>query len=435
MAEVPSSPKVGGTALSLAGTYTLRLQFGKQDIELTPSALRVVEVVEYLDKLLPSISITLNDSMGVLTHFMALDSRYNTITLMFSNPALETDGVPKQKWMTFRIWRKNAESVTQMGNYVTFNGLLDVKNAISPRYQKGWEKKTISSIIQDVALEMGIDRARVKTDTGLNKTISIVQPNWSNVVFLRYLEERMVSASGVGFFCWIDSPAGEVPSETSAGKPRLNFKTMSQMVQYGTAKKTFKFGKSPDPELLPIFTFEPVDNFELINTLGIEEDEYNYYDYENGKFVTEKLKITDEGMPILSEYISYDKSIGTKGLQSGTSERTTDLIQAYDQKTFRKGFYYKRINALNRIWINTMGVTDVNCGDVIKLVCSDDVKMVDYQYTGFWLIQRIIHHISGNIYLTRMLLTRPGLDSTDPGCTLMKANPLEKKTQPLGKKR
>jgi hypothetical protein len=48
------------------------------------------------------------------------------------------------------------------------------------------------------------------------------------------------------------------------------------------------------------------------------------------------------------------------------------------------------------------------------------LNIYDYQYTGNWLVERVVHNIGGSIFLTKLLLCRGGID-TAKTTTLLRA--------------
>jgi len=80
--------------------------------------------------------------------------------------------------------------------------MLNVKNCFSPRYQRGWVKKTIFEILSDIAKDMDVETTGISE---LRKPVSVVQPNWNNLMFLKYLTQRALSNLGQScFYCYIN---------------------------------------------------------------------------------------------------------------------------------------------------------------------------------------------------------------------------------------
>ena len=398
------------SSIGLGGNYLLTLSIGEVPVALSPTSFTSLNIIEYLDRPLPYFDITFNDAAGVLTHTLVLDSAWNTIKLMFANAMKPAD----KKWMTFRIYRRKPMSITGMSSAIQLTGFLDIPNMFSPRYERGWADKSVAVILREIMEDLKLTEEDFDPD--LDKTkISIVQPEWSNSLFLKYLSASLLSKEkSSGFFSFIDSPAQSATSKTA--KSRLVFRSLASLLEESN-KYDFVYSGVPQKDALPIYSFQAVDNFEVLNTLGVGKQLYSYFDYENGEAVDAELGLTEAGFKSLAQYYSYDPQIGTEGLRKFYG-RTNAFESDYD--AWIKGPYEKKVNTLGQLWVNTMGVTDIRCGDIVKVVFLANAKsLASCQYSGYWLVLRIIHHFA-DTYETRLLLTRSGVN-TDVETRLTKA--------------
>ena len=422
MAQAATATGTAGAQATggVAGNYYLRVQIGSQDILTNPQSFYALDVVEYIDRMLPAFTITFRDPTGFLTNKLFIDKSYSTMTLVFSN----TVDATKSKDMKFRIYRRFPASYTGVANTITMTGLLDVPGLFSPTWQRGWNKKTISSILSQLATEMKIQNKDIDTFT---EPISLVQPNWSNATLLRYLASRVINSNrDGGMFAFIDTYAASTTnSKWAKGSARLTFKSLNSFLKQ-PSKYTFQVTKEPPNNVMPIYNFEGVDNFELVNIMGVEKQRYNYFDYDTGKQVDDELVLQDEEFKSLSKYIACDTALSEDGLSQDNCGRTNELVP--DFEPVMRGKYFKKVNTLVKQWITTRGVTDIRCGDIIYIASAppDVSQMMNYQYTGYWMVERVVHHISST-YMTKLLITRPGID-TDQKTTLLKA------TNPIGVK-
>jgi hypothetical protein len=164
-------------------------------------------------------------------------------------------------------------------------------------------------------------------------------------------------------------------------------------------------------DLLPIYNFEGVENFELLNILGIGEQKFTYFNYETGEQIDHDMDLDAMGVS-MTEHVGCDSQIGTEGVSQNTLGRTTDFITDFD--SLMQGRYAKKVNSLVKQWVTTRGVTDICCGDIVLVmqsIAADPSAIMDYQHSGYWLVERVVHHIS-KTYATKMLLTRPGVDGS-----------------------
>jgi len=74
------------------------------------------------------------------------------------------------------------------------------------------------------------------------------------------------------------------------------------------------------------------------------------------------------------------------------------------------------------MWITTIGLSNMTPGKVVQVFFphgADAGNLYSYQYSGYWLVERVVHNI-GDTFMTKLLLTRNGLD-TDKETTLLKS--------------
>ena len=78
---------------------------------------------------------------------------------------------------------------------------------------------------------------------------------------------------------------------------------------------------------------------------------------------------------------------------------------------------------LVKMWITTQGIPNIVPGQVIQTFLSFDQEggqLASYQFSGLWLVERVVHNF-GDHFLTKLLLTRSGID-TDVDNTLLAAS-------------
>lgn len=395
-------------SLSLLGNYNLRLSFGDTEVAITPEMLQRFEINFYLSKFLPVLYAELRDPIGFLTHLTPHDSRFNTITVSFSNRRDVTNPID----LKFKIFRRRPESVVEVSSVVHFEAFLDVKNLFSPNYERGWTDSTVSEIIGDIVNDLGVEVIRPML--GMSDIFSIVQPNWTNAQFLSYLCSRVKSGVGdFGFFAYVD-----IPMFTTT---RFNFVSIVSLLKQ-KAKYTFVHSTETQTPDLPIYSYEIVDNFDLIANMGLSKQTYGYFNWPTGEYLNRDIELSEVTFDSLSQYIGYDSTDNIDGLSQNYIGRTNPLVSDYD--TVARGNYYKKINSISKMWISTDGNPAINPGDVVKVIFKESNKdknssIFSYQYSGFWLVEHIKHHF-GSTFITRVLLTRPGFD-TDKETTFTRA--------------
>lgn len=384
--------------LGVADIYQLRFKFGSQDISISPASSNRFEITEYLDRFLPTIYIDFRDASGFLTHLTPHDSRYNTMSVSFSNDLKRE----KEKDLKFKIFRRKPASVVGYSNNILYCGILDIKTMFSPNYQRGWANSSLESVIRSICSTMNFSELNIKT--GVSEAVSIVQPNWTNAQMLNYIAEHLKSNSGeAGFLVYCDIP--------NFFTTRLNFVSLTSLLKQ---KPKFTYMSTPDAfdsTIYPIHTHEIIDNFDLIAHLGVSKQDYGYFDFVTGKYISRTINLEDVTFQGLSDYFAYDTQDGVEGLSQNYLGVTNNFTKDYDG--LARGNYYKKLNSLTKMWITSNGNAEVNPGDIVKVVFPEagrNVDITDYQYSGQWLVERVKHQF-GSVYLTSLLLTRCGVDS------------------------
>lgn len=396
-------------ALGIKNVYQLRFRFGDTDVPVTPENMNRFQITMALDRLLPTLYVEFKDATGFLTHLTPYDDRYNVLNVTFANDMRPED----QTEVGFRIFRRKPNSVVGYSNYVLFQGFLNVPNCFSPNYERGWAETPVSTILTEIADDMGIKSDSLNLNLGLSNAISIVQPNWTNIQFLNYLASRIQSTVGdYGFFAYVDMP--------EFLKVRFNFMSLTTLV---SRKPKYTFVAVPEIQTrddFPIYKYQIIDNFDLIANMGIKQQSYGYFNWDTGTYVTDTIALEDVTFTSLSNYFAYDSNSNINGLSQNYIGRTNDLLSTYAPVS--TGAYYKKINSLVKMIIVSDGNTRVVPGDTIKVVFPEILQgqsLLSYQYSGYWLVERVRHSF-GSVFTTEYLLTRPGFD-TDKDTSFVKA--------------
>jgi hypothetical protein len=386
----------------LQDNYSLSFSIGGIPFQLAPQNFKSLDVIEYIDRFLPAFTITLKDASGVLANNMLNDETYGQVEIQFASAY----NLQMTKDMTFRVYRKKSEGHTDQSNNIMLDGLLDVKNLFAPEYQRGWANVPISKILLDIGGSMEIPN--YDYDPSMSAFTSIVQPRWANSLFLRWLADRLELATGEGgFFVFIDA---SVASDVNPrGAPRLTFRSINSFLKQ-TPTKTLSFDKISTSDILPIINHEVVDNNIVYNLIAPAQQPFTYFDYELGEQIEDEADVGDDSMTALSNYISFDPYLNQEGTCIDDIGRTTEFNPTYTPVI--QGIVNKNANSILGLWVNTLGFTDIRCGDIVKCVTiSDSDQMANHQFTGNWMVARIVHHLD-NTYITRLLLVRPGIDTS-----------------------
>jgi len=390
-------------------SYYLRVKFGDKDVPVNPSNLKELTIIQDINKFLPEFRLQLVDTTGALTHTFPFDINMSKIYIEFS-PDLEHE---TQNALTFAVYQREpyADESTPSGRYEVV-GLLDIEGLLNPQYSRGFSG-TVKSIIESIATELRVGEdekiEEIEVSAALSATKSLVQPQWNNAQFLKYLKENLEGIAGeYGYKCFI-----------KAYKTKLTFvfKSYSEMIG-GTPSYKFILADTPYEDRLPILNYSIFDNYKIYTTLAGKEQGFAYFNYATSEFVTGTEAVQD--YTSLSDFWLLDQNDSVANNSLNATGRSNDFTS--DFGGYVKSSYSNRLMGLVQMWITTYGTANICPGQMIEIFFPYGIEgdeLYSYQYSGYWLIERVVHNF-GDHYLTRLLLTRNGLD-TDKATTLLKA--------------
>jgi hypothetical protein len=387
--------------------YFLRLKFGEDDIPINSSIMNIFSIIQDSNKFLPSAQISLKDSSGILTHMVPSDSRMNKVRVeigygMEDKPANSFD---------FSVIRRKPRGQTTDSATLEINCLLNTADYLfgksSCRSFNGSIKDTLTSIaINDLKLD------EVDISPSLDYSKLIIQPHWTISQLLLYLEERLEGKEGeTGYKCFI---------KRDNHKSILVFRTLDELI---AKKRIYKFivNQEAIEDNIPVLSYSIFDNYKMFGLFSSKKQAYGYFDYTNSEYVTGENDALDS--LALSKCFLIDKD------DSETSDR---IINTGTNSDFTNNFtgltnnnYKNRLNGLLKMWITTPGMANLTPGQTVQVAFGRGTGMIEeYQYSGYWLVERIVHSF-GDTYLSNILLTRNGVDTREK-TTLLEATTLKR---------
>jgi hypothetical protein len=414
-----------------SGSYSLTILFRRETtaiyddpVILEPQNIREFSITLDINRFLPSFRTVLNDSAGYYSNYLPFDriSLSRMQVLLRSNIKKKPEDVTQ---FFFDVYRRQPteELIYDM------QGMLAIKGLFSPSRIRGFTGQVSNSIL-DIAQEMNISRMEVSSS--LNYQLNILQPNWTNGELLVYLQDNLIGKTGeTGFYCFVKCVGME------------NVLVFGCLSDFYLANPKYKFILSPNPITpqvegtsdvdiyLPILEYKVIDNYKLLGVSGCRQQDYMYYDYYNSNFVKSSTQAKGGENPYISltDYFLVDEEdVSTDNKSIDSCGRSNDFTR--DFKGLSTNTFHKRITNLSKIWITTLGIDDVYPGDMVDIalfpnLVKDDKYPGASIYTGYWLVERVVHIIGFN-YVTRLLLTRNGINTILP-TSLMKADPVKKK--------
>jgi hypothetical protein len=168
----------------------------------------------------------------------------------------------------------------------------------------------------------------------------------------------------------------------------------------------------------PIFEYYIFDNYKLYGIFGAREQKYSYFDYATSQYISNTERA--QNYTSLSDFFLIDKNDTTDSNEINDTGRSNDFTSDFKGKI--KNDYGNRLVSLAKMWITTQGLPNAVPGQIVQLFFPHGVagdNLYSYQYSGYWLVERVVHNL-GDTFLTKLLLTRHGLD-TDKSTSLIPA--------------
>ena len=376
--------------MNLVGNYYINLKFGDIDVPVSPQMVDSIVVTQDIDRLLPTFKISVMDATGVLGEITPFDKEMNNITLEFSR----TDYTNEVNNFDFSVKRRKPDSDRKY----QIEGVLNVPGILTNLYRRAITGNVKTSI-ESLAGELGIKNTEVGQSLNYDKTI--IQPRWTDAKLLRYLSDNLVGRGNEScYYSFIKN--------TSDGKT-LVFNSLDELlskpIKYG-----FIISHKPYEDLIPVIEYKVFDNSPIISDLGAASQDYGYFDYETGVYTENSISIDD--CPALAERMLVDgDNVNDSVFVTGLG-RSNDFTGNFNGRM--RGSYYRRINGLINMWISVGGLENAAPGDLVKIIFGESFvggNLLMYQHSGYWLVQRVTH-ILGSSFMTSLLLTRNGIDTS-----------------------
>lgn len=394
----------------MLGNYYLLVRFGETVIPITTSTLRELTIVQDYNKFLPEIRLRIDDATGILTHIAPFDKNLSRVYVEF---ALNSDTTDKNA-MTFLVYIREPSGTqsTPAGEY-DITGFLDVNKIFTPDYTRGFDgsiKTNLESIATD---ELKISKTDVSTSVDYEK--NLIQPTWTNAQFLNYLKDNLIGQNGDwGYKCFV---------KVYKQKSTFVFRSVSEMIEDQVVYKFMLYDK-PYEDRNPILEYYIYDNYKIYGVFGAMQQKYSYFNFDTGALVDDEEDV--QSYMSLSDYFLIDGGDTTDSNEIQSTGRSNDFTSDFKGRV--KSNYGNRLVSLAKIWITTKGMPNIAPGQTVQLFFphgSMGKNLYSYQYSGYWLCERVVHNF-GDIFLTKLLLTRQGID-TDKSTSLLKATKTKSK--------
>lgn len=364
-------------------------------------------IIQDLNRFLPTFRLKFRDIEGRYSNLTPYDKRQSNIRVTFNR----NNNVEGAAVFDFDVYRQFPSS----DDICDLSGVLQINNFFKPNKIRGFSGNLIDNISSIAIDELGVDEVDISASLNFDK--DFIQSNVSNIELLKYLRDNLIGLqSEAPYFCYITCK--NIGSKT---KKVLVFKSLKEFYS-----KKLKYTFSDSPALsydektkeitYPILDYKVYDNYKILDTLGSKQINYSYFDYNTGVYKIKDMSVKDNAISSddyysLTEYFSIDLESTNDNIILSATGRGNSFTS--DFKGRSKGEFFRRINNLSKFWVTSVGLEDINPGDVVRLQFLKNSKtMLSQQYHGFWMVERVIH-LFGDQFGTRLLLTRNGVNSSE----------------------
>ena len=394
--------------------YYLDIKFGTakdtdKDPTRLPNLLNFVDelyIIQDINRFLPTFHLKTQDTGRYYSSFLPYDRRQNRIRIAFNRNGFP-DGA---SIFDFDMYRRFPSSDL----LYDVEGVLQIRNFFRPSKTRGFSGN-IKNNLTTIANELGVDQVDISPSLSYDK--DILQTNLSNSEFLQYLRDNLIGKQNEApYFCYITSK-----STINGMKKVFVFKSLDEFykeeVKYTFSDSpTATYDEDSGETFYPILDFKAFDNYKLLETSGCKKMDYGYYNYDTGAYTVQSLKVVGNQEPLddfysLTRYFSIDQDSSEDNVGIVDTGRGNAFTSDFKGKS--KNRFFTRINDLSKFWITTWGLEDIYPGDIVRLQFFEDtVNMLSQQYHGFWMVERVIHML-GQLFGTRLLLTRNGINTVN----------------------
>jgi hypothetical protein len=374
-------------SIAVQGNYTLNIKFGDTNIPLNPTAMDEFTIIQDMNRFLPYFRLRLMDSSGIFTHVAPFDKGMSRVSVQVAGSI----GTDIQNAYSFVVYRRFPESMYVVSNHYDVGGLLDVSNLFNPSICRAFVD-TIGNVAAYIAInEMGCDDIDISQSL-MTLTKKILQPRWTNAQLFKYWKRTLGDTGGYCYMPFI---------KVVDGNFIFTLRSLSDMMN---ANPEYKFivGDRPYMDYLPVTDYTIFDNYKIQGIKGVKTQEYFYFDYNLGELIDARDNYED--YVSLSDFITADIEDSEESITIQNLGRTNEFTETFVGN--ERARYYRRINDLTKMWIYTWGLANVVPGQVAQVLFAQGAQAGNisaYQYSGNWLIERVVHSF-GSTFSTKLLL-------------------------------
>lgn len=357
----------------------------------------------------PIITITFNDGDGIYFNVEKID----TEEIFYLGIG---DSTTDQLVIPLKISKISLKTTVQgrsdqIAYKMTFvhQGWNDLINL---RRSRAWLETKYSSIVEEIAEECGYTEIEVAPTR--DTLTAVIQPHWSNLTFLKWMQERSIPENYDDHFEFGCDITG-----------KFFYKSVSNMIEEQQAQaenqeiRAFKLqsetsnvdGVSEDDSLYTYFTDFKSNEFytnSIINGAGGTNS--MYYDWVLDSFMSEENLLSENNSFTLSDFTAVNEAheFSLKPVRNG---RNSNAVNMGKTEVTNASLSMSQFN------ITIEGDYKINIGQMVEVLIEPDSEILKTPmavlYSGFYIVAGVTHLIvlgEDNRYITQLDLARQGYD-------------------------
>lgn len=382
--------------------------------EVTPTSLIVTEAFSYGS---PIVALTFVDGAGVYNNLMKL-SPSTTYWLTMSDGDL-INNIQRVPLNISKLECKNkvAGKSEQVAFKITFIH-QGWNSLINRRYNRGWSHKPYNEVVEEIMADGGYDSVETTPSRGLPECI--IQPHWTNNIFLKWIQERAVSKlyddhfefggkiDNTFFFKSVSDIIDEHKEKALNGEIPLiklmghriddNERTQDKSENYDTPTNFLSYNATE------YYVDSVVNGAGGVNAM--------FYDYQSGSFVQSAVTASNTNTIQLSDWGAIKKVHESTNLKM-FGGRDVDTLNEAAVKVSSVAL------STNQFAISIDAALQTHIGDMVEIIMPSPTNMIppfSVMYSGFYLVASLTHIVAlepTSSIITKLELARQGFDGKE----------------------
>ena len=365
----------------------------EHDTGATALSLNRMSIIETLFLGSPFLNLKVNDAYGDIMNINYISPKDDYVfTLGRSDQSAKTHNF---KLSVSDMQNMSLGKTENIAMDLTFISSIWDKNT-KDTYCRAWSQMSYSAILEELMGEMGIEEYEIESTDGV---FDIIQPHWTNFQLIKWIATQAVSVEG---------RTGYQYGFTSDGK--FFFKTLDNL--YSQKPKSSYFLGPPANDKVAFGQFQIRHEYQPVLQNGGFGLNYEYYDFEQGTWVTGSKKYSDTDNRQLSDWCYIcEEHESAESLYAGGRNVDTEKVA--------ESVITNVANSTQSIEIQISGDINLHVGDIIELLILSGQYTAEYiineKYSGYWMISRITHDIifDDKEFKTYLKLVRNGYNGVD----------------------